>query len=442
MIAIVILGFGMIMVATLFPVGWQRARRLSEHTTRQTVIGNAHALMQLMARVDGRSCSGIGADKVCTRSSFAGDLIVRRNWHCEVDPSIWCDTASTCSSGPCVQNPVNPVLIYWLSDTRVHALNVENLLVVNRAFIPEESTWVGDNRQDRVGFAQNPANLPPSDQEALFVNPQVRFEDRVHPPLRSRVDRDFDVDDPGWDEALDGRRFAWAVLSKLRERIGPVAYDPIAANDAANDTRTFDMYYITLRRPQSTHRYTPQATGSTRIPHPLVREQPVVVEAKPGDQDVLLPVPWRVQIVFPPDTDMALTPADVFGIPTQVLVNPSDHPLSFDSSVPFLVDLFQKDTICIDEVSGALYRVVNRRLVGDSLDEAVLTLDRELTVEDIDDGPLPMAGSGTLQDEERLRVVWVFPPPVQPRLNPDNDPVFAGPPPVVSIDVRTLSITP
>jgi hypothetical protein len=315
----------------------------------------------------------------------------------------------------------------------VHALNVENLLVANRAFVPEESAWDGDNRQDRLAFVQNPADLPPSDQAALFVNPQVRFEDRVHPPLRSRVDRDFSVDDPVWDEALDGRRFAWAVLYKLRERIGPAGYDPIAANDAANETRIFDVYYLTLRRPQSTHRYTRQRTGRTRTPNPYPDgfAEPVAVEAMPGDDDVLFPVPWRVQVLFPPESAMSSLGSPA-GIPTEITVNDADF---FGSlQVPYLVDMFQEETLFVDEVNGEIYRVVSRRLTGDALDEAVLVLDREVPKES-----LQTSGGGVY---DPLRTVWVFPPPVQPRLDPDDDPVFAGPPPVVSIDVRTLSITP
>ena len=41
MIGITILGLGMVMVATIFPVAWNRARTLSEYTVQRTVIAGA-----------------------------------------------------------------------------------------------------------------------------------------------------------------------------------------------------------------------------------------------------------------------------------------------------------------------------------------------------------------------------------------------------------------
>jgi prepilin-type N-terminal cleavage/methylation domain-containing protein len=173
MIAIVILGFGMIMVATLFPVGWERARQLSEYTMRQTVVGNAHTLMTLMARVDGLREVG---------SSFAGDMIVRYNGGA----------------------PPFPVIPFYLSDARVHALNMENLLVESHTLVPE-SDPNNPHRQELV------VPIFPDSPDPLFIHPQIDFEDRVYPPLRRRISQSFSMPDPLWDEALDDRRFAVAA---------------------------------------------------------------------------------------------------------------------------------------------------------------------------------------------------------------------------------------
>jgi hypothetical protein len=413
MIAIVILGFGMIMVATLFPVGWERARQLSEYTMRQTVVGNAHTLMTLMARVDGLREVG---------SSFAGDMIVRYNGGA----------------------PPFPVIPFYLSDTRVHALNIENLLVENRAFIPE-SDPDNPHRQDLV------VPIFPDSPDPLFIHPQIDFEDRVYPPLRRRISQSFSMPDPLWDEALDDRRFAVAVLHRMRERIGP-AYslstppEQLAqqAFEAANETRTVDIYYVTLRRPQSTFRYAQQDIGSSSVPtvpDPNNRWTAVPVQARPSAFDVLLPVPWRVQVAFIA-TGMSDVPANASGIPSQVAINATEF---FNGNeVDYLVDVFQKETLFIDEITGEVFRVVSRQLLSsdgsDNLDQAVLTLDRELTIADLDDGEL--AGNGVLEADERLRTVWVFPPAVEARESGSDDLVFASGPPVVSIDVRTLAIAP
>jgi len=61
-----------------------------------------------------------------------------------------------------------------------------------------------------------------------------------------------------------------------------------------------------------------------------------------------------------------------------------------------------------------------------------------LQLEDMD--YLPMS-PGTIEPGERVRTVWVFPPPVQSE-RAGEAPVFAGNHPVVGIDLRSLSISP
>ena len=51
MIAIIILGLGLLMVATMFPVAWTRARDLAEFTNHNTASQAAQTTVQMLCRV-------------------------------------------------------------------------------------------------------------------------------------------------------------------------------------------------------------------------------------------------------------------------------------------------------------------------------------------------------------------------------------------------------
>jgi hypothetical protein len=166
---------------------------------------------------------------------------------------------------------------------------------------------------------------------------------------------------------------------------------------------------------------------------------PVEPAALPFDQDVMFPVAWRVQMEFPPPL-AAGSP----GIPTEVHVPPKDIT---GETARMLVQMFPAGTQFIDEIKGNVYRVAKRRIVDDEGRESVLTLDREVVMQDLDflSGETlcddAICVPGTVVDLERLRTVWVFPPPVD-RSQPGDVPTFDGPAPVVNIEVATLSISP
>lgn len=382
MIALTILGLGLVMVATLFPVAWTRARQLSEYTTQTAVTESAHATLTLLMKV----------------GSLAGDWIVWNEY------------------GDVVAPP----------DTRVHALYLENILATgSRPFTPDRDDPSADVEVKGAPFTLEQVDLSTDpEMEDFFFNeafgaPQLDFEQRVYPALRPRSA------DPQWDEILNGRRFAWAVLHRLREKPEP---------DKLDEPREFDVYYITLRRAQSTHRFARQ--DADQAPDPEIRDDPVPPVARPAEFDVIIPVPWRVQVLFPTDDSMS-SEADKIGVPTVVQVNTKEAP-----SVDFAIDIFQRGASLIDEVNGQIYHIVKKRIAGEDDNEAHLTLDREVFIEDIDDSD-EFGGDGVLFAEERLRVVWVFPPPVQPnRLSNNVTPVFEGKHPVVGIDVRTLTVSP
>ena len=97
MIAIVILGLGLVMVATMFPIALGRARTLSEFT-RQTAIANAaETTIGMLAQVDGLTLNA---------ATFAGDLVY---------------------DAPPPPPNLNSVGLMARSDTRVHLLHMENL---------------------------------------------------------------------------------------------------------------------------------------------------------------------------------------------------------------------------------------------------------------------------------------------------------------------------
>jgi hypothetical protein len=169
----------------------------------------------------------------------------------------------------------------------------------------------------------------------------------------------------------------------------------------------------------------------------------------------MFPVPWRVQVQFPDtlvlerDPTTGLPNPNATGIPTEIQVPP---PALTDAEArTMLVGMFPVGAQFIDEITGEVYRVVKRRVTGADEDQAFLTLDREVFIEDIHMDPLdprcltcPLAG--VVEPVEQLRTVWVFPPPVEPGSMTSDEPrtslTFVGSQPVVGVDIRTLNISP
>jgi len=450
MIAIVILGLGLVMVAAMFPVAWDRARELSEHTTDQAAAGFAHSTVtsllepaqvadtELMAKDPDSNAPPTPCstnkdvpqrDQRVVSAGLAGDLVY--------DPDLVIEFGIDC-----------PILY---SDTRVHALHMENLPAVGNLPVAEEP-W----RLELVLDFFAPDFAPCDDPNAAFCpgegflarsfrSPQVRAAQRVYPPLESWTGISLDF------AQLDNRRFCWAVLHRLRRIVGPQYGLPSppyplpqdAARTAIDEPRAFDMYYVTLRRPQPTSRYARQ--DPTTAPNPTRLEETVVVtpQALPSTGDVLLPVPWRVQVHFRSDIFPA---GEATGVPTEVEVPPPS--LTNASAGRFLVQMFPVGTKFIDEITGLIYTVAQRRVIGADGERAVLTLDTEVVREDVDLPPSDItcvAGCvpGVLDPTEQLRTVWVFPPPAEARsAATDPYPFLDGTTPVVDITVRTLTLAP
>lgn len=447
MIGIIILGLGMVMVATMFPVAWDRARTLNEQTIQQTVVANAHATVKSLVRVSSPSAADA--------SSFLGDL--------NCNPDDLAVPVAACS------------FLGFASDTWVHALNMENIQIVDRRFVPprnppgvlfEDGPWRLEAAFSNVFIAELYQLAPNPFFPDSFFRAQVRFHQQVYPPVGRRqnvdvVTGEFTGDDHRWDEALDARRFCWAVFHRLREQLSGDCTNP----QARGATRSFDLYYVTLRRPRPTFRYARQDPDPTLIPNPCLLDViPVIPAARPADEDVMFPVQWRVQVQFPDtlllerDPTTGLPNPNVTGIPTEIQVPPPE--LTNADARAMLVGMFPVGAQFIDEITGEVYKVVKRRVTGPNEDLAFLTLDREVYLEDIDlpEGDERCVTCQTLEWyyandpppradlPELLRTVWVFPPPVEPgsmtSQEPRNGLTFAGSQPVVGIDIRTLNISP
>src|SRR5262249_36903096 len=123
MIAIVILGLGLIMVATMFPVAWDRARKLNEQSLTPNVTANAKINLSSILHCATLTRAAL-SPKILTRpvwvlsyGSFAGDLFY--------DPRLVTPNE--------VQTCREEYSILSYSDSRVHSLNVENFLTTPAA---------------------------------------------------------------------------------------------------------------------------------------------------------------------------------------------------------------------------------------------------------------------------------------------------------------------
>ncbi len=435
MIAIAILGFGLVMMATMFPIAWQRARTLVEFTSQAAAVESAHSAAKLLFHVDSPNST------VYEGSSFAGDLI---------------------------EDPLGPVPYPSYPDQRVHLLHMENLLVSPRGFYPPRDDANGAASPPYKLEGPVPVTLPPV---TTFFTPdyraaQIRLEQRIYPPMPPRENVDaatgaFQSDDPTWDDTFASRRFAWVAFHRLLKPI-PITGDvdtqcvapgfALGCPDFLSQTREFDMYYATVKRSQVRTRYAQQDPNDP--PNPDFPNDVKVPVALPTTDDVVLPTPWRVQIFIPnpssPDPNQLANPHDESpkakdidadrdraGVPTVAEVNTSNVP-----TASFVVDFFQRGTKFIDEVNGEIYEVVNRRTragTGPDDVQAFLTLDKEIVLVDIVDPSFPGPPYPTPQ---LVRTVWVFPPPVDSERLTDGSPIFIGSPPVIGIDKRILSVAP
>jgi len=380
MIAIVILGLGMLMAATMFPIGWLRARDLSDFTNSSAAADTAATTVQLLTHVgalDGRD------------SSFLGDLDLD-----DADPTD------------------SNIRTHSQTDTSVHVLHVENVLFETSDIWPEAILSDADLRNlfsanfiDLDGTMLNWAPIPP---EA-----QIAFHERVFPALPPYPNND----ESKWQEQLAGRRFAWAALHRLEEN-----------PTSADQPRSIVVYLVTLRRAQSTHRFARQDPQST----------PAEPRALGRREDLIFPAPWLVRLTIAGNWDAVGNPRDPLGVPSEATAN-----RIAGSNGELIARLLMTGSVLIDRVVGHVYRVKQQRFTGSGADYdryATLTLDREINVEDVGVAP----GGTVQIGVDDLRDFWVFPPPVVRGGQGADEayPVFDGQQPVVAIETRQMVFSP
>ena len=481
MMAIIILGLGLVMVATMFPVAWTRARALTEHTVQRAVDDATETTVRSVLRAGGR-------DFFTSTPSFKSDLLY--------------DLSASRGER-----------ILALPDTRVHALNLENIQLPapNQ---PAVWTFVSEDphlleERHCLHEWEDPAFTDPDEiytewRARSYYSPRVRFRQRVYPPISDRpaVNADGNTFDPAanaqWARQASERGYAWSVLYRLRNGVGSTSFtindfnnvpqtvpllnphmcvvDPsnpdmrpyfsaaagslgisvdkvlaaaegeIEADTAFDQSRMVDLYVFTLRRPQSTHRYARQ--DPAHVPDALGDLAAAVVPQALGPEtDVMLPVPWRVQVYFP-FTATVMQDISTYvesGLPTEIEVNTTNCTTS-----PMVVQMFAKGAYFVDEISGELYRVTRQRVKTDAAGtptEAYVTLDREVVPADLNllETEYPICencGETELVPRELVRTVWVFPPPVDVRADSGDAITFVGPSPVVGVDILTMNVAP
>lgn len=461
MIAIVILGLGLLLVATLFPVSWLEARRLAEYTTQLSCQEAADLSMRTLLKVDGATGEDV--------AMLPGDQIRLGGCDCgQGQVAFWPGSFLVGGKANDDRRGKSPF-------SRVHVLSLGNLLYQGPRRFVAENTWdlertfpgetIREADDDDVydydaitlqscSESVNLAAIPSFLHEAVLMN------DRLYPPMPVRPTLDFadlSPDNLRWDDALSQRRYAWGVFYR---------FDPEYVCDTTKvrcdddgepthtymlpdigETRNIHLYYVTLRRTRPTARFARQDPAV--VPHPDPREAKLtVVRALGPEKDLMLPVPWRVQVLLPAALASTEECADKgtncpTGVPTEITVNDVTNG-RIDSTTPsWVVGMFERGTVFIDELTGLVYRVQKRRL-SDNDTVAHLTLDREIVLEDVNFVPCREEDDvpPKLNDFERLRTVWVYPPSVRGDRRAGDPLVFDGGPPVVDIAVRTLPISP
>ncbi len=405
MVAIVILGLGLLMAATMFPVGWTRARDLAEFTTETSTAENAATTVRLLCDVS----NPLATPPVLT--SFLGDF----------QPTV------------VAQVPPDPF---------VHVLHIENALA-DRSALPDPADFIIDEwyLHDTDDFTErgqaiespnldwalsdwwqayesgSPSVLPPM--------AQIAFHERVVPPLPP-LPPPGDPERERWEELLNSRRFAWAVL----HRIGNL----VSIQDPAVDPRSMTLYLVTLRRTQLNNRFARQnPAGTTTAPLALGPEE-----------DMVFPVPWLInlEVLGAWDSGTGEALEGLTGLPSEAVANSG---ATDDGRL--IARMLQTDSVLIDRLTGSVYTVTNHRFTGDgeNLDkEATVTLDREITVRDVDTNGDGQADVLSAAPSEVRRDFWVFPPPVAAERPSGQDGFvfFDGRQPVVGIEVRQMFFSP
>ncbi len=213
MIAIVILGLGLLTVAAMFPIAWTKARDMAEFNNQQAITASAESTVTLVANVAGPAAVLPGA------SSFKGDPVTGR--------------------------PADP----W-----VHPLHMANILATNPDPGTFDVAYVGDF-EDAINATppNSDFELNPEDSHTPLPWVQVEFRERLYPPMPPLPDeaslpvQQYEAELDRWYTLLSQRRFCWGAFHKLDYD----PYAPVAEQPNPAEPRSFTFYFVTLRRGQA-----------------------------------------------------------------------------------------------------------------------------------------------------------------------------------------------
>ncbi|HEY3242393.1 MAG TPA: hypothetical protein VGM03_03495, partial [Phycisphaerae bacterium] len=206
MIAIVILGLGLVLVASMFPIAWQRARDLNDYTNTTNATDAAEATLRSLCRV---TKPVPGPPPTFAVGSLISDFA---NYNPTAvapppAPQILLE-ALPINWGP---SPGTPALVPIGSGQSSH---VRPLLLENVNAIYDPGNFYNATMPLTTGAV--PVEFPDFNAAWGIVARQVAFADRVVPPLpplppASAMQAERDK----WLAQLNVSRFAWDVLYKL-----------------------------------------------------------------------------------------------------------------------------------------------------------------------------------------------------------------------------------
>lgn len=477
LIAVVILGIGLLITSSMFPIAWLKARDVAEMTALPACTETASVHLDMLMRASGPV--NYSASNPFVRTSFF--------------PGDWVGSPAI------PPNERYRAAIY--PDRRVHHLNMGNYLArdVNpNDGLPDsmEPDWLNFSGSTELPVADNTWTLDEVIAEglrdstvrdaiagAVLHAAQVAPHVRMYPPLDAAPASSATAQEKAlWLERLEKRRYVWSVFYRFGELPGP---DPalrhelvtagtgepqlLATTDSSlRQSRLINLYFFTLKRPASA-RYARQegANPTTNLTWSAGRRTDAPT-ALPPEFDVLMPAPWRIEALVTtatmPDCSLFMDnnpnndPARS-GIPTEIEI--SNLTIS---------DLVQQGTYLLDDRTGEVFRVTARKNVPGNPARATLVLDKEYNPSDLclapefnpeppttEDNYLTLAAyvdctrdpnnicaqlATYLEDEPERRFYWVFPPPVDAQRGPGGIPIFNGSQPVVGVEVRQMIIDP
>jgi len=476
LIAVVILGIGLLITSSMFPIAWYKARDVAESAVIPSMANAGEVALELQCRPARPQFNP--SSPVYTSSFFPGD------WF------------------PAIAGAPDLAAVY--PDTHVHVLNAGNYLAdTGEDFIDDSGTLVpvaddGWKLEDNLDYRMD--NAPQAvwfrDHALYALGPQVRAHTRLALPLEARP---LAVNNPEasvvnlWEEKFELRRHCWAVLYKFNELPG-LSYsvfaqdlngdgNPLDPQDLARkyqlagqdlkQPRSVTAYIFTLKRPVGA-RYVRQLgyDPSSASSKPIDPAEPEAAPNTPSDPtDVRLPVPWRFEATL-----VALPSASVPGVPSEIFV-PYEAP---SGKRNIMADVLDVDFVLLDDRTGQIFRITNRREnakpTGQTKVGVVFTLDHDYTVDETenvpnyepdlenssitaavrarynwasigewqrtgcaDDSSLPACGA-LREDQPEQRRYWVFLPPADAVRGANDTPVFNGSQPVVGVEVRQVAL--